>query len=92
MASELTLLNGHFTLDLLVVTSLWMLTIIVDFESVLEMVKSVKIKLGMVSWILDFNDVLPQERFVRQEVFPVFGLDVQFFDGLCQNKTLFYIY
>jgi len=55
------------------------------------MVKAVQIKLGMVFRILDFNDVLPQKRLVRQEILPVFGLDVQLLDGLHLPKQNMFV-
>ena len=60
----------------------WSLTVIVDLQVVLEMVEVVHVELVEVPRVLQRDDVLPLERFVRQQVFPVLRLDVQLFDGL----------
>ena len=46
------------------------------------MVEVVQVELVEVPRVLQRDDVLPLERFVRQQVFPVLCLDVQLFDGL----------
>ena len=46
------------------------------------MVERVEVELGVVFWVLNFDDVLAKKRLVGQQVFPVLRLDVQLFDRL----------
>ena len=61
-------------------------TIVVDFETVLEMVEVVEVVLVRVGRVLEGDEVLAGEGLVGQQVLPVLCLQVQFLDGLNDIK------
>ena len=63
------------------------LTVIVNFEAVLDVMEVVEVDLLVVVGVLQHDEVLPRERLVREQVLPVLGLDVELVHGLSREHV-----
>uniref|UniRef100_A0A6B0V688 Uncharacterized protein n=1 Tax=Ixodes ricinus TaxID=34613 RepID=A0A6B0V688_IXORI len=58
-----------------------------NLEVVLEVMKARNVEFFQVSGVLQGNDVLPRERFVRQQVLEVLGAQIELIDGFVREHV-----